>query len=913
MNPNREWPGSRWWRIDLHAHSPESSDFRRVSDDEKDWHGWITAAAEAGLDAVGITDHNTAGAISEIQSVASTLPESPVFFPGAEITASDGVHLILLMDPSRGEEHVEDLLSRVDIAVDRRGTEFARSKLNVEQILKRIGGDALVLGPHVNGPKGLLTVQDGHERLAVLREPRLAAVEVDPEREVDQSWLDGSKPEVGRRISRVWSSDAHSLEELGRRFTWVKMTRPTIEGLGLALLDGADSLQPVKKNDPGDPNSQHGELLIESVAVTDARFMGRQEPMIVRFNPWFNSIIGGRGTGKSTLVDFCRKTLRRDAELGERTRRETLGEDGSLRMLFDRRVPDAPTPGRSGLLTTGTRIEVIYRKQSERFALTWTPSGETPAINRLTAAGREPEEGAVSERFPVRIYSQKQLFAMAQNTDALLRTIDDSPNVQAAERNREIEHLRSRYLSLRAQVRTAAARAEGLSARQAELSDVQHKLDFLQDGGQARQLREYRRRRQHDDTWQAVVTAAWENVGEWAGSAERLSVAELGLDDAPEDDPSLADLEEAHEELSRAIRRLRQTVLDGAENAQRGIQQILAGEHIQRWRRALEASEEHFNHATEQLAERGIRDPGQYRDLVADATRLEREIEGLERQRSQARELEREAAQTLAKYRQRRVDLGKARAIFAAAAAGEDIRVEVTAFKNHRGLAGDLMEVLATERRFEADRKALGDRIRPASGDLWSWDRLDGLVADIRRFQAGDSASWPSEDWRFDDTLRKVPPERIDRLALYAPGDTVRVEFRDRQKRWRRLSKGSPGQQTAALLAFVLGHGEEPIILDQPEDDLDSTLVYDLLVSQLKETKLRRQVIVVTHNPNIVVHGDAEFVLSLDAGNGESRKACEGGLQEQKVRDEICRVMEGGREAFKSRYRRIMPLEQGTP
>ena len=51
-------------------------------------------------------------------------------------------------------------------------------------------------------------------------------------------------------------------------------------------------------------------------------------------------------------------------------------------------------------------------------------------------------------------------------------------------------------------------------------------------------------------------------------------------------------------------------------------------------------------------------------------------------------------------------------------------------------------------------------------------------------------------------------------------------------------------------------------------------------MSQLKETKLRRQVIVVTHNPNIVVHGGAELVLSLEAGGGQTRIACEGGLQE---------------------------------
>ena len=104
-----------------------------------------------------------------------------------------------------------------------------------------------------------------------------------------------------------------------------------------------------------------------------------------------------------------------------------------------------------------------------------------------------------------------------------------------------------------------------------------------------------------------------------------------------------------------------------------------------------------------------------------------------------------------------------------------------------------------------------------------------------------------------------------------------------------------------------MSYGNEPIILDQPEDDLDNTLIYDLLVTSLRETKRNRQVIIVTHNPNIVVHGDAELVISLSSGGGRSHVNSMGGLQESKVRAEICRVMEGGQEAFESRYRRIMP------
>ena len=193
------------------------------------------------------------------------------------------------------------------------------------------------------------------------------------------------------------------------------------------------------------------------------------------------------------------------------------------------------------------------------------------------------------------------------------------------------------------------------------------------------------------------------------------------------------------------------------------------------------------------------------------------------------------------------------------------------------------------------------DSIRPEGEDQWDWDRFDAVVARMRKFHSDATDSWETRDGRFERVLRRLPPERVDRLALYVPSDDVQVSFKDSRLSgiWRPLSQGSPGQQTAALLAFVLGFGTEPIILDQPEDDLDNTLIYELLVNRFRETKLARQMIVVTHNPNIVVHGDAEFIVSLDVPNGQTVVVCQGGLQERAVRDEICRVMEGGREAFR--------------
>ena len=898
------WPGSRWWRVDLHAHSSASRDFSRPNGGERDSTAWVEAAAGAGLDAIAITDHDTGAGISAIQDAAGTVADAPILLPGVEIRAGGGVHLLAVMDPACGPEHIADLLSRAGVPVDTRGQDSARSRLTVEQILDEFGKDALILGAHVNGPKGILQALGGQERLGVLGNPNLAAVEVDPAADLDGTWLDGSKSEVGRRVSQVWASDAHSLEEVGRRFTWVKMTRPDIEGLRLALLDGSGSLKCATRENPGDPNAECAELLIERITVADARYIGRSGPVTVRFNPWLNAIIGGRGTGKSTLIDFCRKTLRREADLdasGER------GEEGSLRQLFERRVR-VPPPDGEGLLTENTRIKVIYRKHGERFALRWSRDGSDSAICRLDGDERTPEEGSVSKRFPVRIYSQKQLFALAQDPNALLAVVDASPSVQAAEKKREIRDLENRYLSLCARAREAFAKASSLGDRRAELADIQRKLDFLQEGGQAKRLSDYRRSRQLDDTWEAVVATAWRGIQSVAQAAEQLGVPDL--DDGRgnlEGDSSLAGLAKAHEALGREIARLRTAVLASVEHSQREIEEIQTGEDLREWRQALAASEEAFRAATAELEDRGIRDPGEYTGLLAEAARLRREIDSLEEDQERAVGFAREAEDTLDSYRERRLVLSEARGAFTEDASGGTIRVAVSPLSNSGGLSRTMIDILGTE-RFDADRKALVQRIRPSVGD-WSWDGLDALVEELRSFQSGEADSWPTEDHRFHAALKRVPPERTDRLALYAPDDSVDVRFKSRDRRWRPLKHGSPGQQTAALLAFVLGVGSEPIVLDQPEDDLDNTLIYDLLVTQLRETKLRRQVIVVTHNPNIVVHGDAELVLSLEAGGGETQIKCKGGLQEQKVRDEICEIMEGGSEAFETRYRRIMPAE----
>lgn len=117
----------------------------------------------------------------------------------------------------------------------------------------------------------------------------------------------------------------------------------------------------------------------------------------------------------------------------------------------------------------------------------------------------------------------------------------------------------------------------------------------------------------------------------------------------------------------------------------------------------------------------------------------------------------------------------------------------------------------------------------------------------------------------------------------------------------------SPGQRSSAMLPLIALAETAPLVIDQPEDNLDNRLVGKLLVDILAELKEKRQIIVATHNPNIVVSGDAEQIIVLDAlSDREGFCKVDGSIDKQDIVGSVIDIMEGGKEAFlnrKLRYR----------
>ena len=128
------------------------------------------------------------------------------------------------------------------------------------------------------------------------------------------------------------------------------------------------------------------------------------------------------------------------------------------------------------------------------------------------------------------------------------------------------------------------------------------------------------------------------------------------------------------------------------------------------------------------------------------------------------------------------------------------------------------------------------------------------------------------------------------------------LEFMMDDGRYRRLRDLSGGQGVNLLLSLLLETSDErPLVIDQPEDELDNRFLFETMLPALKRLKGRRQIIVATHNANIVVNGDADQVIQLEASATRGHIKCSGAIEEPAVRDAIVQTVDGGDKAFRLR------------
>jgi type III restriction enzyme len=159
------------------------------------------------------------------------------------------------------------------------------------------------------------------------------------------------------------------------------------------------------------------------------------------------------------------------------------------------------------------------------------------------------------------------------------------------------------------------------------------------------------------------------------------------------------------------------------------------------------------------------------------------------------------------------------------------------------------------------------------------------------------------EEKHLGKITRHLSPEDWLDLAVTRLDDQPQFEYRV-QDEYIDFASASAGQQATALLQALLNQSGPPLIIDQPEDDLDNQVIQKV-VKEIWTAKHERQLIFASHNANLVVNGDADLVVcfesDLDGGEASGSIDATGAIDVEKIRSQITDIMEGGQEAFELR------------
>lgn len=916
METNWNWASAKWWKFDFHSHTPASYDYgkgvKQATYQQISHEEWLLNYMRKGIDCVAVTDHNSGVWIDPLKHALENLKSQnhpdyrPLYlFPGVEISVNGGIHILGIFNINKTTADIDHLLGTIYYH-GHRGRSDACTDCAASTVIDgitRLGG--LAIPAHVDQVRGLFHEFSGSTLDQVLVNKNVIAMEV-----VE---ITKDKPAlyIDKKLSwsEVLGTDSHHPEESGgecypgSRFTWVKMSTPSCDGLRLALIDGSLSL---KRSDQytEDPNT-YGPMVIENIVVDNAKYLGKGQSFSCKLNPWLNTIIGGRGTGKSTALEFLRIALERTHEIPQ-----------SLKEEFSKYSQKSNNRQDEGLLTSSSLIRIEIRKDGAHFRVTRSEIDNTCIIEEEEEPGHWcVSEGDIAQRFPVRIYSQKQIFELAKHPQALLRIIDDSPTVNYREWKIVWDELLSRFLSICAQGRAVKAGIQEESTIKGQLQDTKRKLGVFEQSGYSAILKNYQLRQN-----QKNAINSWENLCRNTEERIRSISKEMLL---PDLDLQFFDSDKGEDnELLIAIKGVRSsfekiqedinTVVEQLEDVNKKWNQTILDLDISK---QIVKSDQDYSNLRERLTEADAGTPAAYSYLVKQRQDFEEKLKGFNKKREILEQHKQDAINCLQEIKEHRVRITELRKDFLKATLAQNpyVQIEVIPYGNKVAVEEELRNLIDRNNGgFDRDigvvdgNEGILSMLYQVNGKSME-EKIKELKSLLCAIGKNDEAAMENvKDRRFATHIQSLQPEQMDRIRCWFPEDSLDVKFSLKEGRgFKPVEQGSPGQKTAALLAFILSYGNEPLILDQPEDDLDNNLVYDLIVSQLREIKQRRQILIVTHNANIVVNGDAENVIALDIKSGQTRIVTQGGLQDSSIRNEICRIMEGGKEAFEQRYKRI--------
>ena len=844
----------------------------------------IDKAAERGVKVLAVMDHEHAKSAEPIRAEAKR--RGIHVFPGFELTSTEGIHVLCLYPPDAPTKRLERFLGEFGVHNVKSSSEPCEKAFSdLLACVRRQGG--VSIAAHVTSKKGLLRVLQGQSRIRAWKDENLHAVQIpgavedlpDNDQQIIENrnadYTRNHAPEKRLAVAVVNACDVVAPDDLENPSAtcWVKMSKIGIEGLRQAFLD------------PGSRIRLHSDLPPEDHAEFVAMSWqgGFLDGVQVRFNQNLNVLVGGRGSGKSTVVESLRYVLGLEP-LGEEARTSHTG--------IVRKV-----------LASGTKVSLVVRSHRPN-PLDYRIERTIPHLPVVRNDGTgEVLSVTAADVFPgVGIYGQHEISEIARSPEKLTGLLgrfvqrDELLATRKRELRNELQRSRDRILRTREEL---AQVEEQLAA----LPGLEETLKRYQDAGLEEDLKEQsllvREERVLDTVPErlAPIRQCLDDLKQTL-PIDRVFLSPKALEDLP-GRKILAGADRVLDELSTDLEKVVQAFEAAVAEADRKLHGVRARFEA---RRALVRSG----------CEQKLRDLQKSRIDGEEFIGLRRRIEELRPLTERRKTLKRHEADGRNRRRNLLAEWDDLN--------GEEFRALDRAGKLvTKQLAGHVRVQVEfggnREPLFQYLRDAIRGRLFEAVEALRRKDTLSvsELVEACRQGTAVLVADFGIPSGQAERLARASEAVLMQIEELDLPPTTkieLNVAARGESANWQALDDLSTGQKATAVLLLLLLESDAPLVVDQPEDDLDNRFITEGIVPRMRDGKRRRQFLFSTHNANIPVLGDAELILGLsasgEAGDGHATIAPEhvGSIDAGPVRALVGELLEGGQDAFERRRRK---------
>ena len=859
--------GSVWLRADFHLHTRKDKEFSYQGADDRFISNYIDKLKQVGISIGVITNHNKFDC-GEFKALTEKARRNSIFLlPGVELSVGDGsngIHTLIVFSDAwiAQDDYINAFLTtafqgKVPAQYEHENGRTTQGLIDIIKLLESNHKDFFLVFAHVEQQSGLWNEMDGGRleefgKSVFFRRRTLGFQKVRTHDKPDvvcrqkvKAWLQNWYP------AEVEGCDAKKIEDIGNgKACHLKVGAFSFEAVKFALLDHANRVASVPMTSP----QSH----IQNIHFEGAGALGGRS---IHFSPELNTLIGIRGSGKSSILEAIRYVL--EIPFGDKASDQDYKQ------------------GLVGhLLSSGGKVTLHAVDQRGQAYEIRRIHGERPDVyvNGQLQPGVSIRETVLHK--PI-YFGQKDLSSSGEGFEKDL--IEKLLGEHLASVRGQIAAQAARVGEAVAQIKRLARSTEQKREWQDKEKDAIFQLGFYQQHG----IEEKLQKQVDFDADERKCDQLVSRISSYLGALEEL-IAQF------EDElkNEIIYLSKYNQNYFVEVFTLYQLVLTDFEALKQidsrgqsslsAIRQKVAGFKIHKASLKEEFAEIERKLAAE-LQQSGAQaiTPQQFRQLHTTLNQARQTLQVIEQNEQQQKNLRDALLRELAtlndlwlqEYRQIEQALGQINE------SDSPLQIKPTFKGNKSAMLTYLRDVMRGSNirmsSFEAVVKEYAD-----------FSAIYQNIAKAKTIIGGVSA----------ETFERCFLENLQSLLQWQVPNIFAIEYHGKA-----LKHHSLGQRASALILFVLSQRDnDVVIIDQPEDDLDNQTIYEDVIKLLQQLKPTTQFIFATHNANIPVLGDAEQVLACQYHDNKISVEY-GSIDNTTIQQHIVDIMEGGEEAFRQR------------